>query len=195
MIRDLVSVVYILALALGLGAWSAVKATDALPFYAEMTIGPWKAHPETGASEADPYARAYLARSGVMPLTQAEGLAFTAETDSAGLPLVSDCTYLVEGRTATTRRWSMRTTSTEGREMDDTPDTPTVIPSSGLLRLNDGEFRVRISRRPQPGNWLYPGNQPAFAINLALYDTPITSSTALTEVTMPEIRRLVCGDG
>ena len=44
----------------------------------------WHGNAVTGSVDADPYSRAVVARSGIMPLGLGEGLAFTARRDGAG---------------------------------------------------------------------------------------------------------------
>ena len=50
--------------------------------FGALRVGPWLAWPAIGATAPDPYTRAYLARSGVLPLGQGEGVTFTAGSDS-----------------------------------------------------------------------------------------------------------------
>ena len=70
----------------GAGLWfGAVKA------------GPWTGWPKTGTRDADPYARAFFARTGETPLGITEGLSFIARQDSRGAWLEPRCDYLVSG--------------------------------------------------------------------------------------------------
>ena len=54
----------------------------AFPFGAAHS-GPWTSWPTAGSADADPYARAIIARQAATPLGNGEGLSFFAATDDA----------------------------------------------------------------------------------------------------------------
>lgn len=194
MIRDILTAAYVLVVALGLGIWSAIKATSQMPFFAEMDVGVWTAHPSVGTDDADPYTHAWLARTGAMPLASGEGLAFTATHDESGEKLNAACRYAVSGATPPARRWTIRTVNPTGDADISAPDLPVTAYSGGIIRRPDGSFDIDIARQPQPGNWLHPGPGPVFAVTLTLYDTSVASSTALSDIVMPSIVNLGCGN-
>ena len=67
-----------LAVALGLGISSASIALRGDYPFGGIEVGPWKAWPQVGSREADPYARAIVTRRAEIPLAVGEGLALTA---------------------------------------------------------------------------------------------------------------------
>ena len=75
----------IVAAAVGLGATYFALTCGAT--FGPLTIGSWTAWPKTGTVEADPYAKASIARIGRLPTALGDGVAFTAWTDDNGRPL------------------------------------------------------------------------------------------------------------
>ena len=175
------------ALAFGVGIASARRATDGPSPFGQIALGPWVANPTLGLADADPYTRAALARSGAIPLGQAEGIVFTAKTDSAGLPLDAACRYAIRGRMPTARRWSLLPVPRLDAE-----DRPTMLHSGALLRDREGGFEIVLGARVEPNNWLALPPAGPFALRAALYDTPVTREPDLGSVTMPAIERLDC---
>ena len=194
MVRELLSYVYGSAVALILGIATAVWATERLPFFGELQIGDWTAFPSVGRADPDPYTRAYLARTGALPLAIAEGIAFEMHADSEGRPLNAACHYLIVGKTPTTRRWTIRVERTGPAYDASKPALPVSLHSRGLLHQVDGSLAIRVSPIPEPGNWLYTGPDGPFKLVLTLYDTTIASDIGLTELTMPEVKFEGCGN-
>lgn len=119
MIRELLTVIGTLAIALGLGIWSAREATARYPHIGALELGVWRAYPSVGTAQADPYLRAKVARETIFVLGSAEGLEFIAETDSAGAPLNARCDYRIDGRVTNARLWTMQT-SNKPRALNET---------------------------------------------------------------------------
>ena len=55
MLKDMLSILVTLALALGLGTWSVWHALDTQGGIGALQSGPWTAYPEIGTADADPY--------------------------------------------------------------------------------------------------------------------------------------------
>ena len=102
------------ALGLALGLWSsrAILATGA-PFGA-VDIGPWRVAAKAGSTDADPYTRAELERSGEIPLALGEGLQLVARADDTGRPLNARCVYRVGPHTPAARYWTLSVVDREG---------------------------------------------------------------------------------
>ena len=175
------------ALAFGVGIATARRATDAPSPFGRIALGPWVANPTLGLADADPYTRAALARSGAVPLGQAEGIVFTAGADSAGRPLDAACRYRIAGRMPTARRWSLVPVPRL-----DAADRPGVLHSAALLRERGGGFEIVLGHGVEPGNWLALPPAGPFSLRAALYDTPVTREADLGSVSMPDIERLDC---
>jgi len=96
--------VVLIALAIGLGsAWWAINAG----FGGALQNGAWTTDPNIGSEQTNPYARAAVARAGLLALSKHETFYFTASEDDAGQPLTTACTYRLTGQPLDTRWWSI----------------------------------------------------------------------------------------
>lgn len=191
--RELVTIIYVLALSLGLGIYSASQVSMAFDGFDALVIGPWQAHPTAGTPEADPFARARAARTGRLALGAAEGTHFVADRDSAGEPLSGRCSYLLAGRMPQARLWTLHVSAPDGSLL--AGNDPAIVPaihSRALLHDSDGGFAVTLSARIAPGNWLPLDHDGPVVLKATLYDTSVNSATGLTELVMPTISRLEC---
>ncbi|MEQ9518784.1 MAG: DUF1214 domain-containing protein [Parvibaculum sp.] len=92
----------VVAVALGLGsAWWLINAG----LGSAVQNGAWATDPAIGATNADPYTRAAVARAGLLALNITETAYFTAVIDDSGEPLSTACTYKLTGATALATRW------------------------------------------------------------------------------------------
>lgn len=192
MIRTALAITYALTLALGLGGASAWLVTDRFAGFSPLTIGQWTGYPKAGAGTADPYARARAARTGQVPLGAAEGLVLTATHDADGAPLIGTCAYVIEGRDPPSRLWTLTMAGINGEALSSPPGVPTMAHSRSVLREADGRLRLALSDRARPGNWLYLRHDGPIRLVLTLYDTTVTASVALAEVTLPRIGKTGC---
>lgn len=185
-------VIYAAGLALLLGLWSAYWAVSGSPPFGQVRAGPWQATPRVGSREADPYARAVVARNAQIPLAIGEGLTLTAAGDDGGRPLDARCAYRVGSVTPQARYWTLTLYDGEGRPVSSELQR-SGFTSAEVLRDAQGRFSIAISRQPMPGNWLRmpEGGRPHLA--LRLYDTPVAAGTAALDARMlPSIERLDC---
>lgn len=178
------------AVGLALGLASAYYAANATSPFGSVAYGPWTAWPRAGTVTDDPYSRAALSISGRLPLGSGEGLAMVATNDSAGRPLHIGCTYAIEGQTPPARLWTLSLEAADGNELRATR-APQAMASTAILRQQDGSFRVTLSPRPRPGNWLATPREP-FRIVIRLYDTTARTATAISSFSMPAIRPSRC---
>ncbi len=184
-----IAVAIVIAATIGLGtAWYAVD--HGTPFNA-LTIGAWTAYPLSGSPDADPYSIARLARTGEVPLGAGEGLAFTSENDSDGVPLAGNCTYAVAGQMLTARLWTLTAYGADGRLMA-TPAGRYSLDSREVVRRPDGSTDIAVSSAVQPGNWLPVAPLAHFKLMLRLYDTPVTIGGRAADLIMPSILRGRC---
>lgn len=180
----------LLALVLGFGsAWWTLSGE--IPI-GGIRIGPWITWPRIGSRDADPYARAVVARTADIPLGLGEGLAFVALTDQDGRPLDSACTYRVGGTTPTARSWTLTLYGPQGRPVA-TDLGRSGFTASEVVRGDDGHFTVALSRTAVPGNWLQLPAGGSFTMMLRLYDTPVAAGSAsLDAAALPAIVRGEC---
>jgi hypothetical protein len=182
--------VFAVAAVAGLGGtWLAV---DRGVGFGAVQVGPWTAFPRNGSTDADPYSRAVVARSGSMPLGLGEGLSFTARRDGAGQPLVGSCEYRVAGLVPPTRYWTLTAQTPNGGFLANAAGRHGFT-SGEIVRDPSGAFVVTVSPTARPGNWLPSGAPGRFDLVLRLYDTPISGTSAVIEPgRMPTITRVGC---
>jgi len=164
----------------GLGLAASYVATfGAFPFGAANS-GPWTSWPKAGSSDADPYARAIIARQAAAPLGNGEGLAFVAATDDAGRPLNGACEYKLSGSPPVARLWTVNLFTPEGRLLAPGPGRRS-LSSDQILRSAKGDFEIVIAPRARAGNWLSTPVGDPFAISLNLYDTSVSPTQSSLE--------------
>lgn len=186
------SVLAVIGIALVTGLGGTWLATAAGSGFGTLKAGPWISHPRNGAIDADPYAKAVIARSGEIPLGLGEGLSFVAGRDSAGQPLVGSCTYRVVGRVPPTRYWTITLHAPDGSLVPNEAQR-FGFTSGELVRRADGVVSIAVSRQVQPGNWLPAGTAGRFQLALRLYDTPVSgTANALDAASLPRIEREGC---
>ncbi|MDE2363652.1 MAG: DUF1214 domain-containing protein [Hyphomicrobiales bacterium] len=154
--------------------------------------GPWVAWPKTGGADADPYARAILARQAEAPLANGEGIVFIAHKDSAGAPLDGACAYTIEGAFPVARLWTVSLYRPGGAIIRD-GDGPHEIMSTTVVRAQDGNVTLTIAPTARAGNWLEAPRGRPFAIALSLYDAAASpTQSSLSALSMPSIRSAGC---
>ena len=160
--------------------------------FGAVQAGPWTVWPRSGSPEADPYARATLARTGELPLGLAEGLTFIARGDSSGAPLSNDCIYQIAGQMPPARFWTLSTATRDGGLIANSAGRYGFT-SAEILRAAGGAFSITVSRGVQPGNWLPLGSADGFLLVLRFYDTPVSATaSALNAAIMPLITKNGC---
>jgi hypothetical protein len=137
---------------------------------------------------------AHRARLGEVLLGEAEGLSFTATTDSAGRPLSGRCSYAVTGLTPTARFWTFRVTDAANRPLGGDPRLPQAFHSHNVMRNSEGAFTITASAEPVAGNWLAMRHKGPVRFVLTLFDTPTAGNAGLIALEMPSIERKGCGD-
>jgi hypothetical protein len=180
----------IIGVALGLTAtWFAVERGYG---FGAVSSGPWTGWPKTGSRDADPYARAIIARTGEVPLGLAEGLSFTARTDETGAELNPSCDYTLSDPVPPARYWTVTAMTPRGALIDN-PAGHFGLTSAEIVRDMRGKFEITVSRQARAGNWLPLGDAPEFVLVLRLYDTPLSSASSSIGITpMPQLKRGRC---
>ena len=183
-------IVAALGVALGLGAtWLAVERGYG---FGAVNAGPWTSWPKTGSSEADPYARAVMARTAEVPLGAAEGMSFIAMTDGRGAALDARCEYIVRSPVPSARFWSLTPMSPKGGRLAP-EDLRAGYTSAEVVRAQNGDFAIQLSREPRPGNWMPMPAAGPFLLMFRLYDTQFSAvSSGLDAASMPRIERGAC---
>jgi hypothetical protein len=192
MLKNALSTLFAIAIAIGVGGGSVWYALDAQSGVGAIRIGPWTAFPDIGTSGADPYTQARTAREGVLSLGRAEGLTFVADADSSGEPLRRECRYTIDGGFPTARFFTLYAADASLNLIATGKPRRAVLQSYQLLWRPDDTALIATGGRPQPGNWLaVTGAGPLYFV-LSFYDTPIATSTGLSDVRLPAIRKAGC---
>ncbi len=183
-----------LACVIGLvvGLWATLFSLRNGSSFDTVRIGPWIVSEKAGTSEADPYTRAAIERSGEIPLGLGEGLQFIARVDDAGAPLDPRCVYLVGHKTPPARYWTLSLIDRRGFPVEN-PAARYGFRSSEILRDAHGGFIVAVSAEAHSGNWLPIGSKNRFALALRLYDSPVSATAeAIDKDSLPGIVRESC---
>jgi hypothetical protein len=184
------ALVALAGLALGLWATQAMLANGG-PF-AHVSLGPWNVAIKAGATDADPYTRASLARGGEIPIALGEGLRLTAWVDDDGRQLDARCVYRVGPRAPAARYWSLGVVDRRGYPVENAARRY-VLRSSEILRDGEGDFAIYVSAAAHAGNWLPVAAPARFGLVLRLYDTPLGGAAGgLEKAAAPAIHRESC---
>lgn len=181
---------FIVAAAVGLGVTYLALTRGAA--FGALTIGSWTAWPKTGTADADPYARATIARSGQLPVALGDGVSFTAQSDDNGKLLDGRCDVVLSGVTPAARFWTLTLFNPNG-ELVSNSINRYGFSSQEIVRHADGSFDIVVAPRANPGNWLPTGGVERYTLMLRLYDTAVGVSTkAGREIPMPQVMTRVC---
>ncbi|MGB7260051.1 MAG: DUF1214 domain-containing protein [Pseudolabrys sp.] len=181
---------FIIAALVGLGATYFALTRGAA--FGALKIGSWTAWPKTGTADADPYARAAIARTGQLPISLGDGVSFSAQTDDNGRVLDGRCDVVLDGVTPAARFWTLTLYNVEG-DLVANSISRYGFTSQEIVRHADGSFEITVAPRANPGNWLPTGGIDRYTLVLRLYDTAVGVSTrAGREVPMPSIKTRSC---
>ena len=184
---------FVVALMLGIGsAWYMIERGSPLT---TTKVGPWASWITEGNPNADPYTEAHVARSGRLPLSSTVARYFTARTDSAGHTLTSACQYSIVGSPLNARWWSLAVYDENGGLIEN-PSGRYSFNDEELLRHADGSFRINLSSKARPENWLPSGavEQPLMLM-LRIYSPRETDASGVGLVPgerLPTIERTGC---
>jgi len=180
----------VVAAAVGLGATYFALTRGAA--FGALTIGSWTAWPKTGTTEADPYARASIARTGRLPIALGDGLTFLAKTDDQGRSLDGRCDVVLSGVTPAARFWTLTLYNPDGELVANSINRYDFT-SQEIVRRADGGFEIVIAPRASPGNWLPTGGVERYILALRFYDTAVGVATKEgREIPMPAIKTGSC---
>lgn len=192
MLKQSALIVLALAIAVGGGAASVGLVLNSQEGIGAVKVGSWTAFPDIGTPDADPYSKARVARDGILALGRAEGLSFIAERDSSGAPLKRECSYRVEGSLPVARFWTIHASDKAQIALKSGMRRDPDLHSLEVLRQPDNSVEIVVGAQPMPGNWLAVSGVGDMNLVLTLYDTPIASSTGLSDIEMPRIVREQC---
>ena len=190
--RLLIGTLFALAVAAVVGLGATYFALTRGAAFGALTIGSWTARPKTGTTDADPYARATITRTGQLPLALGDGVSFTAQTDDNGRLLDGRCDVVLSGVTPAARFWTLTLYNAEGGLVANSVERYG-FSSQEIVRHADGSFDIVVAPRANAGNWLPTGGIEHYALVLRFYDTAVGVSTkAGRELPMPAIISRSC---
>ena len=140
-------------------------------------IGAWTAQPKSGTSDVDPYSRAVIARSGALPISLGDGVAFWAVQDDGQLPLDGCCEVVISGTTPTARYFTLTLYDPAGRLVANSLNRHGFT-SEELYRRQDGSFEIAVAPRARAGNWLPTGGVDRYVLVLRFYDSSVGVATS-----------------
>jgi hypothetical protein len=191
-VRLLLGSLFALAVAALIGLGATYLALTRGAAFGSLTIGAWTAWPKTGTIDADPYARATIARTGQLPVALGDGVSFTTQADDNGKLLDGRCDILLSGVTPAARFWTLTLYNVEGQLVANSVNRYGFT-SQEIVRNADGSFEIAVSPRANAGNWLPTGGVERYALVLRFYDTAVGVSTkAGREVPMPAVTTRRC---
>ncbi len=157
-----------------------------------VTVGPWRAIPRQDNGDADPYALAAIARSSLLPLGAAEGMAFVASTTSEGTELSSRCDITITGPMPSARAWTVSLLDPAGYPVRG-QIARFAFTSAEVLREMGRPVSIAVAPAARSGNWLPTGSAGRYLIMLRLYDTGLSAiGTVLDAAALPSIRKGSC---
>jgi len=191
-VRLLLGTLFALAVAAFVGLGATYLALSRGAAFGALTIGSWTAWPKTGTADADPYARASIARTGQLPIALGDGVSFTARSDENGKLLDGRCVVVLAGITPAARFWTLTLYNAAG-DLAANSVGRHGFSSQEIVRQADGSFEIVVAPRAQSGNWIPTGGIERYALVLRLYDTAVGISTkAGREVPMPSVTTRGC---
>jgi hypothetical protein len=191
-VRLLTGTLFALAVATLVGLGMTYFALSHGAAFGALTIESWTAWPKSGTNDADPYARASIARTGRLPIALGDGVSFTLKADDTGKTLDGRCNVVISGITPAARYWTLTLYNADGALIANTVNRYGFT-SEEVVRRADGNFEIVVAPRANPGNWLPTGGAERYQLLLRLYDTAVGVSTkAGREVPMPEVSTRSC---
>lgn len=183
---------YALAVAVGLGsAWAVLRSGSGFG----VTVGPWRASTLAGSQEADLYTRARVALGGLLALSRTETMYYVAQTDSAGQPLRSRCSYRIEGLPPSARWWSITAYADDFHLF---PAQDRRYSLNGGAAVLDGQGRFSLISAPEAPTvvptdeprhgWLHTPGDRGLMFTLRLYNPDPGLAQAPSSLVAPTIQ-------
>jgi hypothetical protein len=191
-VRLLLGTLFALVVAAAVGLGATYLALTRGTTFGGLTVGTWTALPKTGTVDADPYARASIARSGRLPLALGDGLTFLTKSDDSGRPLDGRCDVVISGITPAARFWTLTLYNIQGDLVANSVQRYGFT-SEEIVRHPDGGFNIVVAPRANPGNWLPTGGIERYILAMRFYDTSVGVSTKEgREIPMPAVKIRNC---
>ncbi len=164
-----------IAVCTGFGAtWFAIEYGHG---FERVDTAQWSTWTKSGSVEADPYAKANIAKTGEIPLNAAEGLTLISQGDDEGRRFDPACTYMLTATLPRARLWTLVAYLPNGQIAANKANRYSLT-SEEIVRDTNGNFEITVSSEVQPGNWLPVAADQPYLLMLRLYDTTVGSTAA-----------------
>jgi hypothetical protein len=168
-IDTLTSAVVLTATAVLVGVISAFYMVDSGTRLTTRAHGPWITWTTAGRLDADPYTRAHVTRTSLLPLTTSYATTYEASRDAEGTRLHSSCEHAIESDGLDAQWWSFTVFDDKGRLIQNPSDRHS-FNSSTTVRDPDGGFTITLARSARPGNWLPTGGAGRLTVMFTVQD-------------------------
>ncbi len=168
-------------------AWTMIEHGSRASMRSE---GPWMHWTMLGRTDADPYARAHVARKGLLPIASNFETSYRADVDSSGARLSSSCEYSLVIEGAQGGFWSIAAYSNKGLLVPNAADRYAFNSWTATKEL-DGRALITLARDARPGNWLPIGGGSQINLVLTVANTAEQGTPAQLK-RLPEIERHGC---
>lgn len=178
------------------GSYSALSMSGLLgkntrASFADINVDGWTSDWSIGATSADAYTRARVARHGLLALAKEEAIYFLRNTDDDGDPLSERCVYELTGGHQDAFWWSITLYDSDSRlPLNDDEALSIDDTTVGI----ETEWKATISPIPvNDGHWISSRAAGQFDLTLRLY-RPAKGLLHNPEqsLTAPQIRKVRC---
>ncbi|MEN0001969.1 MAG: DUF1214 domain-containing protein [Pseudomonadota bacterium] len=186
----------LVAATIGVGAYSADRVTTSFTGMTPINVGVWRGYPGLATRDADPYARANLARSGKLPVADTEGIEFRAVMDDERQPLRANCNYTLSGDLPANRLWTFRAVPLDRGDPAQAIDPP-YFTSRQHARQADAAVSLNAGSLPAGMNWyrFEPDLDDNLMFVFTLYDSAVATTASFSDLAMPTIVNKGCSRG
>lgn len=194
--------IYFVALVSGLcmGGGSALWMSGliggkSLASFADVNVNDWSSDWSIGASSADPYLRARVAKHGLLALSKQEAVYFTRTRDDEGELLNASCRYELYGKGQSARWWSITLYDAQSR-LPMNEDEALSIDATSIGDTSAWTAIIASQRPTDTTHWISSHNAQQFDLTLRVY-LPMQDVLDTPEafINPPGIRKLDCHEG
>lgn len=183
---------FLTAIIIGLGL-TAITLSTGSGLAAKRKDG-WISWANAGHISSDPYTRAFIAKTGQLPIPAQIVQTYFALNDNAYRRLHTACTYRIEGPAVEARWWSIAAYDHKGRLFENELGKYSFNASNSLIRF-DGSFHIYLSQNPSPENWLPLGDNGPFLLVFRLHRIDRNEEEIDDDadaIKLPVIKRVSC---
>ncbi len=181
-------------IAAGAGAFLAhSNISDGVGFSRE-TVDGWLASGAAGATDADPWTRAVVAKKGLMALNKNETIYFSRATDDRNDRLREECSYILTGKSLRARWWSITLYAGDYYLAQNEDGAHSIDATRVVVEQSDADaYRVLIARTADgTSNWLSTRNAGAPNLVLRMYHPDPDIRDNPSGLDLPDIERVDC---